>query len=188
MSDRDGVPEARLGRRGVLVAGTGAALGALALTADEASAAVAKSGWRFCPKCRGLFLSPKNEAGGSCPAGGKHKPRKDISYVLYALQGTIGGTWVPWFKCDKCAALFLNASGSTSDGVCPRGGEHNGAGTRFVLWIGGTVPGVMDDAWDMCTKCHGLYNFAGGSVGACPVDANGHTRSGSLVVKLVMIY
>jgi ferredoxin len=189
----DGLLRGGTTRRGALLAMAGTAIGALALPAleaEEADAApltVAQTGWRFCLKCRALFRNP-NRAGG-CPAGGRHKPRKDLNYVLYATTGVVGGTWVPWFRCTKCAALFLNATGSSEDGVCPKGGKHDdGDGTEFALWFGEPVPVVMDGAWDMCTKCQVLYNWAGDNVGSCPVDALGHAHSGSLTVSIVMIY
>ncbi len=61
---------------------------------------------------------------GVCPAGGKHAPRTDLSYVLFTADSL--PTNVDLFKnfqqCTKCRALFANDLGET--GVCPAGGAH----------------------------------------------------------------
>jgi hypothetical protein len=174
-------------RRGMLLAAAGAALGTFALWPEEAAAAktsVAQTGWRFCQKCRGLV-----RGSGACPAGGKHKPRRDINYVLYATVGSTPGTWVPWFRCVKCAVLFLGGTNTSESGVCAKGGKHDPrGGVEFALWGGETVPVVMDSAWDLCNKCFGLFNYAGNEVGFCPVDALGHAHDPPLNVKIVILY
>ena len=92
------------------------------MTAGEvAAAAVAHTGWRYCTKCRGLFFSPRNDTLGACPDGGKHKPRKDASCVLYVLPPG-SSLWSYWFRCTKCAVLYLTGAGDAlSLGVCPKG-------------------------------------------------------------------
>jgi hypothetical protein len=191
MSHPDVISGARLDRRGVLVAGAGVAFGALALTGQDASAAdVARTGWRFCLKCRGLFHSPGNDAAGTCPAGAKHKPRKAVNYVLYAIENpSVGDQWSGWWKCTKCAGLFLRFGSSqpASGGVCPRGGAHSGGGDPVVLWTGVAATGMMEDNWGVCEKCRGLFNFADGNLGDCPEGAEHDVLAGT-VAKLVMIY
>jgi hypothetical protein len=169
-------------RRTVLAAGGAAALAAMASAApaDAAGYEGVQLGWRFCPNCRGLFFSPKNKPAGTCPAGGKHQPRKDVNYVLYEQ----GGTWFYWVRCTKCAGLF---AGEEEDTVCPKGGQHTGDNARlYKLWRGPGITGVTDDAWDGCQKCSGLFNWAGGNVGSCPADG-GHQREGG-VAMLVTLY
>jgi hypothetical protein len=177
-------------RRGVLAAGAGLAIAALATGSEEAAAAsVAQPGWRFCPKCRGLFFSPRNEPAGVCPDGGKHKPLKSVSYVLYA--GSSGGVnlWTKWFKCTKCAGLFHSSDGGREAGVCPKGGAHDHrGGTQFVLWYGPGIPPATDDAWDGCHKCLVQFNYAGVNDSVCPVDGNQHQVVGGDPVKLVRLF
>ena len=180
----------------MLRGGVGLGLAALAAGWEPAGAAT-QAGWRFCTKCRGLFFqgsaakpkkTKKGKKGkrgqgsggdtlGVCPAGGKHAPRTDLSYVLFTADSL--PTNVDLFKnfqqCTKCRALFANDLGET--GVCPAGGAHASGDAFFALWQGATVPG-MDDAWDECAKCSGVYNYAGGNVGACPAGG-GHERSGA---------
>ena len=40
------------------------------------------SGWRYCPKCEGLFR-PKGRRRGVCPAGGRHKIFPSFTYNFY---------------------------------------------------------------------------------------------------------
>jgi len=174
-------------RRVVLAAGGAAALTALAGTAPASAAYKhAQLGWRFCPKCRGLFFSPKNEALGSCPAGGTHTPRKDLTYVLYA--GFSGAnTYAGWRRCRRCAGLYSDLNG-TGNGRCPKGGRHQPGtdGWSFTLHTGQGFPGVTDDAWTYCVNCLGQYNFAGGNVGACPAGG-GHQATQCCTMKLVVL-
>jgi hypothetical protein len=169
-------------RRTVLAAGGVAAVAALASTgpAEAAGYEGVQLGWRFCLNCRGLFYSPKNKPAGTCPAGGKHQPRKDVNYVLYEE----GVESYSWLRCTKCAGLYFAAP---IDTVCPKGGEHSGDNTRnFEVWTRDGIPGVTDDAWDRCNKCGGLFNFAGPTgAGVCP-SGGGHHRNG-VVVKLVTL-
>ena len=177
-------------RRGLLRAGLG--LGALTLLVATATpaAAATQSGWRFCTKCRGLFFQggaakPKkkkkgkksdNTSLGVCPAGGKHAPRSDLSYVLHTADSlpTNPQLFKNFQQCSKCRGLFANDLGET--GVCPAGGSHASGNIFFALWEGATVPG-MDDAWDECSKCSGVFNWAGPSgAGVCPVPG-GHARA-----------
>ncbi len=120
-----------------------------------------------------------SDALGVCPAGGKHAPRTDLSYVLFTADSlpTNPELFKNFQQCTKCRALFANDRGET--GVCPVGGAHASGdpGAFFALWQGATIPG-MDDAWDECAKCSGVYNYAGGNVGACPAGS-GHERSGA---------
>jgi hypothetical protein len=164
--------EVRIGRRPLL--GAGVAL-AVALAMPEPAAAATKTGWRFCPKCRGLFAGKGTDRAGVCPAGGKHRPLTTINYVLhYDLGVTDPNLFKNWFRCTKCRGLVADDRGET--GPCPAGGLHAITNPAYALWSGATIPG-MDDAWDECAKCSGLFNWAGGNAGACPAGG-GHVRSG----------
>ena len=194
-----GIPIARRGpiRAGVVLG----AASLIALTPAPAAAAT-QSGWRFCTKCRGLFFrgsgstKPRkkkngkkktgNASPGICPAGGKHAPRSDLSYVLHTADSLPSDPQLfeDFQQCSKCRGLFSNDSGDT--GVCPAGGSHGSGDVFFALWEGATVPG-MDDAWDQCAKCRGVYNWAGSSgAGVCPITG-GHARTGSTRYTLFVL-
>jgi hypothetical protein len=171
-------------RRTLLAAGGAAALATVAGAAPANAAAYegAELGWRFCPKCRGLFKGKGTKSTGACPAGGKHEPRKDVEYILYR-----DGNWPHWWRCSKCAGLFYVVFILPEEGTCPKGGSHASDDARsFTLWSGAGTPGVTDDAWDACTKCQGLFNWAAGNVGSCPAGG-GHQRNGA-AAKLVSLY
>jgi hypothetical protein len=185
---------ALLTRRSALQAGL--ALGVIALAGrPETAAAATQSGWRFCTKCRGLFFqgsgsSPRkkkkgkkskaagNASLGVCPAGGTHAPRSDLNYVLHLATSleTNPQLFKNFQQCTKCRGLF--SRDIELKGVCPTGGAHasgDAPSSFFALWEGATVPG-MDDAWDQCSKCRGIFNYAGGNAGSCPAGG-GHVRS-----------
>jgi hypothetical protein len=163
-----------IGRRGVLMAGAGAALALATLTESVEAATAAKSGWRYCPKCRGLFAGKGTESVGVCPAGGSHKPLKGYNYLLLTgLSVTDPNLYKNWFQCQKCRGLFANDRGDT--GVCPKGGAHKGTGPAYDLWAGTSLP-FMEVNWHICLKCFGLY-WAGNGNGVCP-DGGAHQPGG----------
>jgi hypothetical protein len=190
-------------RRGLLRAGIGLGVLTLLVATSTPAAAATQSGWRFCTKCRGLFFQgggskpkkkrkgkkgkkPDNTSLGVCPAGGKHAPRTDLSYVLHTADSlpTNPQLFKNFQQCSKCGGLFSNDRGET--GVCPAGGFHTSGNIFFALWEGATIPG-MDDAWDECSKCQGVYNWAGPSgAGVCPVPG-GHARTGSTRYTLFVL-
>ena len=156
-----------IGRRGFLTAGAGAALAIARLTEPVEAAAAAKSGWRYCPKCRGLFAGKGTESVGVCPAGGSHKPLKGYTYLLLSgLSVTNPQLFKNWFQCKKCRGLFADDLGET--GVCPKGGAHVGTGPAYDLWFGTSLP-FMEADWHECLKCSGLYWPGPSSInGVCP--------------------
>jgi hypothetical protein len=183
--------EIRIGRREVLMTSMGIGLGlaTAGLILPEEAAAATEAGWRYCTKCRGLFAEaekgkkrkkgkkPKKPVQGVCPAGGAHAVLQTHNYVLQHSTSIVDPNLIRnYFKCQKCCGLFGDDSGET--GVCPAGGSHTGAGLDYEIWQGGTVPGMMDDAWDECSKCSGLFNWAGGALGICPAGG-GHARLSS---------
>ena len=124
-----------IGRRDVLVAGAGAALALAVLTEDTEAAAAAKSGWRYCTKCRGLFAGKGTESVGVCPARGAHKPLAGYNYLLLSgLSDDDPGLVKNWYRCEKCRGLFADDAGDTGD--CPKGVAHTRIGSSFSLWRG----------------------------------------------------
>jgi hypothetical protein len=159
------VTASEIGRREVLLAEAGAALALATLSESVEAAAVAKSGWRFCPDCRGLFAGKGTRSVGACPDGGTHTPATAYSYVLLAdLSVTNPSLFKNWFQCKKCRGLFFDDLGET--GVCPKGGAHVGTGPAYALWKGTALP-FMETGWDECGKCHGLFWHVN-SNGVCP--------------------
>jgi hypothetical protein len=181
MDTRPITTAAGIGRRDVLIAGAGAAL-ALATLTEDVEAAAAKSGWRFCPKCRGLFAGKGTDSVGVCPAGGSHKPLKGYNYLLLTgLIVTDPNLYKNWFQCKKCRGLFANDRGDT--GVCPKGGAHKGTGPGYDLWAGTSLP-FMEAGWDECSKCSGLYWPVNGA-GVCPAGGAHEPRGDNY--KLILL-
>lgn len=168
MDTRPGTTASGIGRRGLLTAGAGAAIAVAALALPESveAAAAAKSGWRYCRDCRGLFAGKGTDSVGVCPAGGGHNPLKGYNYLLLSgLEVTNPQLYKNWFQCEKCRGMFADDLGET--GVCPKGGAHKRTGPAYNLWAGTSLP-FMEDGWRECLKCSGLY-WAVGSNGVCPV-------------------
>jgi hypothetical protein len=125
-----------------------------------------------------LFKGRGTKPGGACPAGGKHQPLKTLNYVLYADPTDSNPSLsYSWCQCRLCAALFHYAFDDF--GECPKNasGHLRGPTPDHALWSGAPVAGMMDDAWDECSKCKGLFNYAGGNIGVCQI-AVGHARFG----------
>ena len=121
-----------IGRRGFLAAGTGAALAIATLIEHVEAAPAAKSGWRWCTKCRGLFAGKGSDSVGICPAGGAHRLRPGDTYVLLSDLSSTDPTLIKnWFRCEKCRGLFAIDAGDT--GVCPKGGAHQPKGDNYKL-------------------------------------------------------
>jgi hypothetical protein len=169
--DASAVAAAGIGRRGVLTAGVGAALALATLTEDTTAKPAAKSSWRWCIKCRGLFAGKGFDSVGVCPEGGAHNPRSGDIYVLLSDLSSTNSTLVKnWFQCEKCRGLF--AIGAGTNNVCPKGGAHKRTGPAYALWKGtGSSPPFMEAGWDQCVKCSGLVwvNTQNG-FGDCPAD------------------
>lgn len=183
-------------RRVALRAALGLGVLSLIVFDPDAAEAATQSGWRFCTKCRGLFFQggasqpkkkkkgkkgkkPDNTSLGVCPAGGKHAPRSDLSYVLHLAVSleTNPQLYKNFQQCTKCRGLF--SRDVDEKGVCPAGGAHasgDASNSFFALWAGATVPG-MDNAWDECSKCRSVFNFAGGNASRCPADGGAHDGS-----------
>src|SRR5215211_6501725 len=99
MDTRPITTAAGIGRRDVLAAGAGAALTLATLTESVEAAAAAKSGWRYCPKCRGLFRGKGTDSVGVCPKGGADKPLAGYTYLLLTgLSVTYPSLYKNWFQ------------------------------------------------------------------------------------------
>jgi hypothetical protein len=72
--------------------------------------------------------------------------------------------------------------------LCPKGLQHAATDPEFVLWFGAGITGVTDDAWDRCTKCEALFNFAGSNDSICPAGGKHNAESPSQSYKLVNLY
>jgi hypothetical protein len=158
-----------IGRRGFLAAGTGAALAIAILTEHAGAAPAAKSGWRWCTKCRGLFAGKGSDSVGVCPKGGAHRLRPGDIYVLLSDLSSTDPTLIKnWYQCEKCRSLFAIDAGDT--GVCPKGGAHKRTGPAYDLWKGTvTPPPFMEAGWDQCVKCNVLcWVNAQNGFGVCP--------------------
>jgi hypothetical protein len=87
-----------------------------------------------------------------------------------------------WRFCDRCHGLFYGGyhgslpSGSPN-GVCPKGGAHEGRTSgNYVLSVP-PVPSVhVQPDWRSCSKCQGLF-FGGHTGSRCPADGKEHNRS-----------
>jgi hypothetical protein len=177
---------AGIGRRDVLTAGIGAALALATLTEDASAAPAAKSGWRWCIKCRGLFAGQGAKSVGICPKGGAHKPRPGDIYVLLSDLTATTDLDKHWFQCNKCRGLFANDAGDTGD--CPKGGGHAKSGPAYALWKGSstTLP-FMEAGWDECVTCSGLvWVNAQNGFGVCP--AGGAHQPKGINYKIIRMY
>jgi hypothetical protein len=122
MDTRPETTAAGIGRRDVLVAGASAALSLTTLTEPVEAAAAAKSGWRWCNKCDGLFAGQGADAVGVCPTGGRHKPVSSFNYLLLSgLSATHVDLIHSWFQCKKCRGLV--APEGTRNGVFLKAGR-----------------------------------------------------------------
>lgn len=81
-----------------------------------------------------------------------------------------------WAWCQKCQGLFF--LGNPSNGVCPRGGEHNAARSgHYVAYEERDARGNAQPGWRWCRKCQGMV-FSGNGAGRCPAGS-GHDTTGS---------
>jgi len=99
-------------------------------------------------------------------------------YKPWVDVDTPQGGQTNWYQCVRCRGLFF---GKTSNGVCPRGGEHDSyydpknRGRDYSLIHDQSGDGQPN--WRWCHKCQGLF-FAGNGAGSCPAGG-GHGQSGS---------
>ena len=128
---------------------------ALAVLTEDAEAAAAIGGWRWCGKCQALFRGKGTESVGVCPKGGAHKPVAGYNYLLlFGLTVTDGDLIKPWFQCQKCRGLF--APEGSNNGNCPKGGAHKRTGPEYAVWKGTALP-FMEPGWWGCTSCFALF-------------------------------
>ena len=113
------------------------------LVVNNTPSAPGQHGWRWCPKCQGLFYGP-GQSSSHCPAGGAHdgSTSGDYSLIMNDLNspGEHGWNW-----CQKCQGMFQGPSQSSSR--CPAGGPHDGSasgnyamlldGEDRVVWLDG---------------------------------------------------
>ena len=72
-----------------------------------------QGGWRFCPKCHGLFWE-RHAANAACPAGGAHDPVGWEFFLPNDHQGAGETTGQGgWRFCPKCHGLFWSRTRQT---------------------------------------------------------------------------
>lgn len=174
-------PALAVRRRGALAAGAGVAFGVAGMVAPAPvveAAEVSRIGWRFCQKCRGMFLTPKGKPLGVCPAGGKHKAQGK-TYVLDRGLNPGAPVVTGFARCRKCAGLYHGRSETVRPwGSCPKGGLHDPASTTAIgMSYEDPIPGMMENSWHLCDACEALFNAGGGFRGACPANQDGHVRN-----------
>jgi hypothetical protein len=174
--DQSGLTRRRI-LSGGLLAGIGAATVGLGLLLTPSTAHAAEfmlqGGWRWCPKCQGLFYfgSRFTPHFGRCPAGGQHTNTNSFSYYLLCnpdpSAGGFTGTQPGWRWCQKCQGLAYIMNGVV--GRCPSSGSHDHTGSfGYHLWIEAT-PSVPDqDQWRWCDRCQGFFYGPSAPISRCP--------------------
>jgi hypothetical protein len=136
---------------------------------------MAQSNWRWCRKCRGLFLG---DFPGSCPAGAQHDMTGSGNYRMQTELADPGQH--NWRRCQRCSGLFYWHWSTT--GWCPAGGGHDYSGSLDYSLLLGVFPAPYQSGWYWCPRCAGLF-FLGTWFGAsttsgwCPAGG-GHQRVG----------
>jgi hypothetical protein len=179
---------AGISRRTVLRTGTLAGLGAAVLATTlsaapvEATAAtingwIPQSGWRWCPKCQGLFTIITG-VDGRCPGGGVHGGGISHPYVLWTtdtLEGVNPETQQGyWWWCRKCQGLaYQGPDTNWFLGYCPGAGRHDHSGS-YEYWlshdIGRPLASNEQGGWRWCYRCMGLFFGANASSSWCPAS------------------
>jgi M6 family metalloprotease-like protein len=139
-------------------------------------------GWAECTNCHALYYQVF-EASSFCPetrtnhyAGGGN-----FLYLSTLFNYTAPSWQAGWRRCWKCMGLFFGNNSSSSD--CPRGGRHDGAGSRDYSVSTNTIyPTVSTNyitaiqAFPLyrCTKCEGMFAGARQAQSTCPQDQLAH--------------
>ena len=167
-------------RRLLTVAGAAALTGALLAGGDSSPVSAGHEGgfsvegFRYCPKCRCLYLPKADGTRGPCAAGGNHRtyPR---NYLLYIDLGRSfdGHHWGAWRVCKKCRVVHHTYHGRDR---CSVGGKHADLpyGDTHVVPLISMPPFVysQENGWRGCTKC-GLLYWAGTGAGGGTCPAGG---------------
>ena len=79
-----------------------------------------QSGWRSCPKCRGLYFAELPDAG-ACAGGGRHESTGSFAYTVEFDSPAADRVQHDWRSCFKCNCLYFGPF----NGECPAGGAHD---------------------------------------------------------------
>jgi hypothetical protein len=148
--------------------GLGIPTGGIAI--DRVPPEKTQDGWRWCPKCQGLFYAG-NPTSGYCPALGGHDYSGSGNYAI-AIAPAKGQTGWRW--CHKCQGLFY--AGNATSGYCPALGGHDY--TNSAEYVMKFAPAKGQSNWRWCHKCQGLFFAGNPTTGYCPA-LGGHDYSGS---------
>jgi DNA-directed RNA polymerase subunit M/transcription elongation factor TFIIS len=150
-----------------------------AAPAQPGTAPNAQVGWRWCPKCEGMFYAVASAGKGVCPAGGAHVDSGSAHYIATEGEDATGRQQGGWRWCPKCEGMFY-ARASAGKGVCPAGGKHDDSGSaHYAAIIGEDVSGKQQGGWRWCHKCEGMfYARASAGKGVCPAGSK-HDDGGS---------
>jgi hypothetical protein len=84
-----------------------------------------------------------------------------------------------WAWCGNCQGLYF--TGSSDQGVCPAGGQHDGSGSAHYVLDVGADPAAHphgQPAWAWCHKCQGLGYGPQFASSLCPAGGQ-HDATGS---------
>lgn len=128
--------------------------------------------WRWCNKCQSAFFAG---AGASvCPKdNGPHNMSSGGAYFV-PLEGFAASGQAGWRRCSKCQALFFSGPGAPN--VCPAGGVHteSGGGDRFKMLQTPAAAVTVQESWNYCTKCGGLFFGPNEATSSCPAGGTHH--------------
>jgi hypothetical protein len=137
-----------------------------------------QKGWRWCPKCQGLFFSLSGAS--KCPADGEMHSDAGGGYFL--ADASVPHGQKDWAFCNKCKGLFFAGTpvAGTPGGTCPVDHKtHSGTSSgnyRLDLDQGIEAADIYAPGWRYCNKCQGLFFALHGS-SHCPADGS-HSDSG----------
>ena len=166
-----------------------------------------QEGWRFCTQCRSMFWTSSGNPSGVCPAevGAHHIPGSSIYGLPHdgAKQGSAGnpgtlGVQIGWRWCGLCDALFWGSAVAST--TCPAkvdsmntsgNQQHNiSSATVYDMLFGGWASNgvTLQQGWNYCTSCKGLFWGQGKDAGLCEVsDVGFHTVASTNVTNYQVI-
>jgi hypothetical protein len=123
-----------------------------------------QGGWRYCQKCEMLFS--ENSSANVCWKGGRHETQPGGGSEYFLPFGVLedAQNQANWHQCGNCASLFFNGDHSSSNCLCPAGGNHVATGVSLVIPHASSF--ALDEfhdgpshqsAWRFCGKCAALY-------------------------------
>jgi hypothetical protein len=89
--------------------------------------------WRWCKKCRTLFLTDEGvDCAGKCYNGQPHDGSSSGKYVLAAYQAGEHHT-AQWLYCSRCRAVYRHAADAETAGPCFADGTHAIGADAYVV-------------------------------------------------------